>query len=139
MTITLARAQAAQQTACAQLVLALGEDRWRDWTLVVDPAVFDLEAPGDPPPAAAPEDLAEVAFRQRPEVRQLALLESGQQASVRSARGAYFPQLSLSLGPSFAGPDFTSLATNFTISVAGTAPTPTNTRNAVPMTSAVSF
>jgi len=44
--LTLARAHAVRETTRAQLSMALGEDVWRDWELVVDPGTFGPAGPG---------------------------------------------------------------------------------------------
>jgi outer membrane protein TolC len=115
--ITLARARATQQTARAQLVLALGEDRWRDWTLIADSAAFEPQ-PADERRAGAPlEALTDLAFRQRTELRQLWLQERAVDATVRAARGSYLPQIALELGPSWAGTELTSLTSNLNVTL----------------------
>jgi outer membrane protein len=115
--ISLARAAAAQQTARARLGVALGEDRWRDWKLVAADADFEPRSDDDRSIATAPDGLTEVAFRQRLELRQLALQERGLASAVRSTRGSYWPQLTLNVGPSWGGPDFGSLTGNLVITL----------------------
>jgi outer membrane protein TolC len=122
VTITLARARAAQLSARGQLLTALGEDRWRDWTLQVDPAIYEIDAPGDRSAGGSLDDLADQAFARRTELRQLSLQESGLAASVQATRGSYLPALSFSLGPSWGGTDISALANNFTISLGLTYP-----------------
>jgi len=115
--IALARARAAQQAARAQLLVALGEDTWRDWKLVADPGAFDLGAEDVRRADAAPEALMDVAFRQRTELQQISLQERGLEAAARAVRGSFLPPLTLSLGPTWAGPDFASLTGNLVINL----------------------
>jgi outer membrane protein len=121
--ITLARAQAAVETARAQLALTLGEDRGGDWTLTAPPDTFELTPADQRRALAAPQGLAEQAWQQRTELLQLHLGELANVASVRAARGQYLPQLVLDVGPSFGGPDLSSLTGNVTIAVGLAYPT----------------
>ncbi|HEY2729433.1 MAG TPA: TolC family protein [Polyangia bacterium] len=115
--ISLARTRAARETARAQLQVALGVDEWRDWTLVIDPATFELQSI-DEQRAEAPVDvLVATASKQRPDLEELRLEERGQGASVQSTRGSYLPQLTLSLSPEWAGPALSSLTPNLTFMV----------------------
>ena len=101
--IALARARAAQSAARAQFQVALGVDRWRDWQLVPEPSAFELQA-GDDRNADAPAGtLVDAAESRRPEVAQYQLQVSGQASAVSATRGSYLPQLTLSIGPSWAG------------------------------------
>jgi outer membrane protein TolC len=115
--VLLARARAGRETARAGLAVALGEDSPRDWRLVAEPATFELQAADSARAAAAPEALTELAFRQRPELAQLGLQARGLAAEVRSARGSYLPQLTLNVGPTWAGTDFTGMVPNFSVGV----------------------
>jgi len=108
--LTLARARGALDAAWAALATALGEESWTP---------VRLQAP--PEPAAeglGGEALSDEAARARPEPRELMLRAQAFGDTARSLRGAYLPQLTLTLGPSFAGTDLTALTTNFTIAVA---------------------
>ncbi|HLK90789.1 MAG TPA: TolC family protein [Polyangia bacterium] len=113
--ITLARARAARDAARAQLDVALGVDAWPGWTLRAPAATFELQ-PSDDARADAPLDaLAESAAARRPEVVQLRLTESGLGAARAATRGSYLPQLTLSLGPSWAGTGLSSLTPNWSV------------------------
>jgi outer membrane protein len=113
--ITLARALAGQKQARALLSVTLGEDEWHDWKLVADAALFEVQ-PADERRTGTPDRaLTDVALRQRTEPRQLALQERSLGDTARSARGQYLPQLSLNLGPSWAGIELDSLTPNFSI------------------------
>jgi multidrug efflux system outer membrane protein len=115
--ISLSRARAAQASARDQLLVALGEERWRDWRLVPETAGFEVQ-PGDAARARTSADtLTDTAFAQRTELQQLQLQEHGLVASTRSARGAYLPQLMLNVGPSWGGTELRSLTPNFTVGV----------------------
>jgi outer membrane protein len=114
----LARAQAARETARALLAVALGEKSPRDYTLVTDPREFE---PGDDErrALASPESaLEETALAARSEPAALRLQAAGFEAQSRSVRGAFLPQLSLALGPTWAGLDIASLTPNFTVALA---------------------
>jgi outer membrane protein len=116
--VTLARAHAARDTTYAQLALALGEDQWRDWQLVSDPALFVLAPEDERRTAVAEGQLADEALAHRTEPRELRLRADGFGDLARSARGAWLPALTLQLGPSWAGTDVTSLTTNFQATIA---------------------
>jgi outer membrane protein len=112
--IALARARAGQSAARAQFQVALGVDRWRDWQLVPEPSAFELQ-PGDDRAADAPAGtLVDAAATHRPEVAQYQLQVSGQASAVSATRGSYLPQLTLSIGPSWAGRELGSLTPNLT-------------------------
>jgi outer membrane protein len=118
VTITLARAISGRETARAQLSYAIGDQQRYDWRLVADASLFELH-PEDLRRSNAPvERLIDVAFDQRTEPRQLELQAKSNLSAMRSARGLYLPQLTLDLGPSWAGLDFSSLTGNFVISAA---------------------
>jgi outer membrane protein len=108
--LLVARALGDVDASHALLAAALGEERWRDGTLV-PPSVRAVADAGDD---AA---LADEAARARPEPRELRLRAQAAGESARSLRGGFLPALSLTLGPSFAGLDITSLTTNFTAGV----------------------
>jgi outer membrane protein len=117
VTITLARARAARDGARAQLDVALGVDEWPGWTLRAPRSVFELQ-PGDDARADAPiEQLAETAATRRPEVVQLRLTESGLDATRAATRGSYLPQLTLGVGPTWAGTSLSSLTPNLTFMI----------------------
>jgi outer membrane protein len=111
--LTLARAHAGADTAHAQLSLALGEDRERDWQLAVEPGLFDLNADDERRSAVAEAQLADEAVGHRSEPRELKLRADSFHDLAKSARGSYFPALTLQLGPTWAGTDIGSLTTNF--------------------------
>jgi outer membrane protein len=116
--LTLTQARAGLETARAQLAFSLGEDSWHPWRLVFDAKVFD-PLPGDETRAHTPEpSLAELAFRQRSELRQLDLLGLSFRQLVRSQRAQYLPQLTLNAGPAWTGLNMSTLVRNFTVSVA---------------------
>ena len=115
--ISLSRTRAARETARAQLQVALGVDEWPGWTLMTEPATFEVQ-PSDEQRAEAPiESLVEVATKQRPDLEELRLEERGQGASVQATRGSYLPQLTLSFSPEWAGPDLSSLTPNLTFMI----------------------
>jgi outer membrane protein len=109
--LTLARAHGALESAQAALAAALGDERWRAWTLVT-PSEYADTAP------TSLESAMDEALKSRPEPRALLMLAEGYRSSARSARGAFLPALTLALGPSWAGTDFTGLATNFSATLA---------------------
>ena len=112
--IALARARAAQSAARAQFQVALGVDRWRDWQLVPEPSAFELQADDDRDADAPAGTLVDAAASRRPEVAQYRLQVSGQASAVSATRGSYLPQLTLSIGPSWAGRELGSLTPNLT-------------------------
>jgi outer membrane protein TolC len=115
--ISLARTLAAQETARTQLAVALGEDRWRAYHLVADEAAFEF-GPADERAAAAPAaTLADTAFAQRTELRQLELQERAFGSALRAARGSYLPALTLTAGPTWQGTELSSLTKNLTVIV----------------------
>jgi outer membrane protein len=115
--ISLAWTRAARETARAQLQVALGVDEWPGWTLVADPATFEVQ-PVDAHRMESPVDvLVETASKQRPDLEALRLEERGQGASVKATRGSYLPQLTLSLSPEWEGPALSSLTPNLTFMV----------------------
>ncbi|MDB4967957.1 MAG: outer rane efflux protein [Myxococcales bacterium] len=120
--LTLARAHAIRESARAQLALALGEDVWRDWELVVDPRDFELAPDDDRRAADAEQQLSADAVGRRTEARELQLRADSYQDLARSARGSYLPALTLQLGPSWAGTDIGALTTNFQATLAITYP-----------------
>jgi outer membrane protein len=116
--VTLTRARAGLETARAQLSLALGEDSWHGWRLVLDVSVFD-QLPGDEARAHTPEStLATLAFGQRSELHQLDLLGLSYRQLERSQRAGYLPRLDLDAGSTWTGLGLSSLVRNVTISVA---------------------
>ena len=121
--LTLTRARAGVETTRAQLSVALGEDTRHPWRLVLPPDVFELQ-PRDEARARAPAPaLIETALRQRSELQQLSLIERSYRQLVRSYRGQYLPQLALSVGPSWAGVDLSSLTRNYSVTLALEYPT----------------
>ena len=116
--ILLARARAAQEASRTQLLVALGEDRWHGWQLRASDAALEMQ-PGDDQRGRTPlDDLASRALGQRPEMAQLRLQQQAFSASVASARGGYLPALSLNLEPIWAGPSWSSLTGNLTVTIA---------------------
>jgi outer membrane protein len=109
--LRLERARAGVATAHAQLAVALGEGSWKDWQLVVPPEPPPVETV---PPAPA---LLDEALAHRAEPRELRLRARAWADQAKAARGAFLPQLVLSLGPSFGGTDITGLTANFSIGV----------------------
>jgi outer membrane protein TolC len=112
--IALARARASDSAARAQFQVALGVDRWRDWQLVPEQSAFELQADDDRNADAPPGTLVDDAASRRPEVAEYRLQVSGQASAVSATRGAYLPQLMLSIGPSWAGRELGSLTPNLT-------------------------
>jgi outer membrane protein len=112
--LTLARANGNLEAARATLAAALGEDRWRSYTLV-EPPLVDVPLPDE----AA---LFDEALRTRPEPRDLALRAVSYEQARKSARGGFFPSLVLQLGPSWGGTDISHLVTNFSAAVSLTYP-----------------
>lgn len=109
-TLTLARARGQRDAARATLHLALGLEDWRDLELAPPPPEAN-----EPPPSE--KDPLDEAVANRPEPRQF-LAQARSAAEIgKSIRGAWFPQLQLSLGPSFAGTDITSLTPNFQVAL----------------------
>ncbi len=116
--IVLSRARTGQEVSRTQLLVALGEDRWHGWRLVATDAALEAQ-PGDDQRGRAPlDDLASRALGQRPELAQLQLQERGFSSSVKSAHGGYLPALSLGLAPVWAGPSWSSLSGNLTVTLA---------------------
>lgn len=115
--LTLARAHAGADTAHAQLSLALGEDHWHAYELVSEPGMFHLGADDERRAAVAEGALADEAVGRRSEPRELRLRADSFGDLAKSARGSYFPSLTLQLGPTWAGTDITSLTTNFQASI----------------------
>jgi outer membrane protein len=115
--LTLTRARAGLATARAQLSLALGEDSWHGWRLLLDPSVFDL-LPSDEARARTPgPSLTERAFDQRTELRELDLLGTSYRQLERSQRAQYLPQLTFAAGPTWTGLTLSSLVPNLTVSI----------------------
>jgi outer membrane protein TolC len=112
--ISLARARAAQAAARVQFQVALGVERWRDWQLVPEPSAFELQADDDRNADAPAGTLVDAAQSRRPETEQYRLQVSGQASAVSATRGSYLPQLTLSIGPSWAGRELGSLTPNLT-------------------------
>ena len=115
--LTLARAHAVADTAHAQLSLTLGEDHPHDWQLVSEPGMFELLPDDERRAAVAADRLADEAVGRRSEPRELRLRADSFGDLVKSARGSYFPSLTLQLGPTWAGTDIGSLTTNFQATV----------------------
>ena len=116
--ILLARARFAQEASRTQLLVALGEDRWHGWQLRASDAELEVQ-PGDEQRGRAPlDDLATRALGQRAEMAALRLQQQAFSASVASARGGYLPALSLNLEPIWAGPSWSSLTGNLTVTIA---------------------
>jgi outer membrane protein TolC len=116
--ITLARSLSAETAARAQLQVALGVDRWQDWRLVPETAVYELQ-PADEQNAAAPAGtLVDTAEARRPELERLRLEVSAFGRAVAATRGSYLPQLTLGVGPSWAGMELGSLTPNLTAMIA---------------------
>jgi outer membrane protein len=115
--LTLARAHASADTAHAQLSLALGEDEWHDWQLVVDPNLFALTSEDERHAGTAETAVADEAVNRRSEPRELAIRGDSFKDLLKAARAAYVPALTLQLGPSWAGTELTSLTTNFQITL----------------------
>jgi outer membrane protein len=120
--LTLARAHAIRESARAQLALALGEDIWREWELVVDAADFQLAPDDDRRAADADKQLGADTVGRRTEVREVQLRADSYRDFAKSARGAYLPALTLQIGPSWAGTDIGALTTNFQATLAITYP-----------------
>jgi outer membrane protein TolC len=112
--IGLARARAADAAARAQLQIALGVQRWDDWRLVPEPAAFELQPADDRDADAAVATLIDAAEARRPEMARLQLQVSAEAKAVSATRGSYLPQLTLSIGPSWAGLGLDSLTPNLT-------------------------
>jgi outer membrane protein TolC len=112
--IARARALAARTAARAQLQVAMGAPRWDGWRLAPDPATFDTQAEDETRAAAPVTTLMESAEARRPELESLRLEERGLGAAVSSTRGAYLPQLTLSVGPTWGGRELDALTPNFT-------------------------
>jgi outer membrane protein TolC len=112
--ITLARARSAQTAAGAQFQVALGVERWQDWRLVPEPAAFELQADDEHNADAPTAALVDTAASRRPEIERLRLQVSGFTRAVSATRGSYLPQLTLSIGPSWAGRGLDALTPNLT-------------------------
>jgi outer membrane protein TolC len=112
--IALARARAAQAAAQAQFQVTLGVEQWRDWQLIPEPSAFELQPDDERDADAAAGTLVDAAASRRPEIAQLRLEVSGQTSAVSATRGSYLPQLTLSIGPSWAGRELGSLTPNLT-------------------------
>jgi outer membrane protein len=112
--IGLARARATQTASRAQLQVALGVDRWRDWQLVPEPSAFELQADDDRNADAPTGTIVDAAQSRRPEMEQYRLQVRGLASVVSATRGSYLPQLTLSIGPTWAGRELGSLTPNLT-------------------------
>jgi outer membrane protein TolC len=115
--ITLARTRAAQESARAQLEVALGVDHWQGWSLTAAPATFEMQPLDQQRAGASVDVLVDAAAAQRTEIEQLRLTERGLSANVAATQGSYLPQLTLSLSPLWAGPDLSSLTPNLTLMI----------------------
>jgi outer membrane protein TolC len=102
----LARAHGQREAAQAQLSAALGLETFQEYALV---------PPSDPADEPVPAETAALdeAVHARPEPRQFLAQARAAGEQRKSIRGSYFPWLTLSLGPSFAGVSVTDLAPNF--------------------------
>jgi outer membrane protein len=109
--LTLAKARGALQAAQAVLAAAIGDEHWRSYQLIA-PTEYELEAP------TALENAIDEALKARPEPRAIALQAKSYEQLAKSARGQFLPALVVSLGPTFAGTDISSLVTNFQASLA---------------------
>jgi outer membrane protein TolC len=116
--IALARARASAMGARAQLQVALGVDRWGGWRLLPEPAAFELQPDDDRNADAALGPLVDAAEARRPEVERVRLEVSAFGRAVAATRGSYLPQLTLSIGPSWAGMELGSLTPNLTAMIA---------------------
>jgi len=112
--LTLARARSAETAARAQFQVALGVDRWQGWRLVPEPAAFELQADDERNADAPAGALVDAAASRRPEIERLRLQVSGFTRAVSATRGSYLPQLTLSIGPSWAGMGLDALTPNLT-------------------------
>jgi outer membrane protein len=116
--ILLSRARTAQEASRTQLLVALGEDRWHGWRLRASDEALEAQPGDDQRGRTSLDELANRAVGQRAELAQLRLQEQAFSASVASARGGYLPALSLNLEPIWAGPSWSSLAGNLTVTIA---------------------
>jgi outer membrane protein TolC len=116
--ITLSRARSARQAARDQLQEALGDERPHDWQLVADPATFEWQSADESLLRATLGELEDDAFAQRSELVQLRLQQKGLAAQKAAARAGYLPQLTLNIDPVWAGPAWSSLTGNLTMTVA---------------------
>ena len=107
--LTLVLAEGAVSSGQAALALAMGQQRWRGYTLV------RAGPPRDAPPPAQDSAIDE-AERDRPEPRLLAWQARGYRDASLAARGQFLPQLVLQGGPSWAGDSFGAV-TNVGLSV----------------------
>lgn len=107
--LTLVLAEGATSSAQASLALAMGQERWRGYTLQ-PPAPVVHEPP--PQQGAANTD----AERDRPELRMLSWQARGYAQAALAVRGQFLPQLVLQGGPSWAGDAFGAV-TNVGLSV----------------------
>jgi outer membrane protein TolC len=115
--LTLARTRAGVEAARAQLLAALGEERWPGWRLVRDEHAFEA-GPVDTARARARDvELAALALRHRTEARALDGLADSYDQRARSLRAQYLPQVTVAAGPEWAGAQLSSLTPNLTISV----------------------
>jgi outer membrane protein len=101
--LVLERARATVTVARTALAAAIGDDTVHDYALVV-PTVVANELPSDGAITAA--------VGRRPEVMDLSFRARGADASARSARGAYLPQLQVQAGSWWMGPTLDRLVTN---------------------------
>ncbi|HEY7956524.1 MAG TPA: TolC family protein [Polyangia bacterium] len=118
--LSLARARGGVESARAQLSAAIGEDPFRDYTLVTPPESADAETIANPPPAL--DTLVDEALATRPEPEALRLQARSLADTARALRGSYLPSLVLQAGPTWGGVDLASLTTNFSITVSLTYP-----------------
>lgn len=116
--ILLSRARTAQEASRTQLLVALGEDRWHGWQLRARDEALEVQPGDDQRGGSSLDELANQAVAQRPEQAQLRLQQEAFSASVASARAGYLPALSLNLEPIWAGPSWSSLTGNLTVTIA---------------------
>jgi outer membrane protein len=114
-----ANAERQREIAQAQFIAALGLDSARHVNLVAPSP--DTSGANETP---LPADPVGEALGTRPEPRQLAAQRRAFEFQSKSIRSAYFPALTLALGPSFAGIDITQLTPNFQVSLVLAYPAP---------------
>jgi outer membrane protein len=114
--LAMIRADNAYAVAKAQLNLAMG---------VVQPTSYDVADETVPEVAGedgGTDDLVAEAIRSRPELAQLRAQIDAQDASIRAAKGDYFPSISASAAAAESGPGLDSLGWSWNVGVSLTWP-----------------
>jgi outer membrane protein len=108
--LNLIRARNNLLTAKLTLLNAMGEP-----STALDFTVRKDETPPLPEESGGPDELARKAVEQRADLQALESQARQQETSIRVAKAGYYPQLTMQLGPNWAGTELSNLSTNFLI------------------------